>query len=236
MPPPNSRSCCSSERNPPWAWKRGRKPASANAALASANGLSGRREGVQLGVGAHAFLDAEINRAHDQFRALGELGEHLDGRLAVEVGGHVQHLAAVLDAVGRRVGPAAGQVEPDRAARPDDLVLHHVAAREGGRELGLVGDHLAQPGERLGLELLPARVRGDAAARRSGTSGRGPAASDRRRSAEAQLGQASAPAAKARAVASRSSRKKTLQRKFLSIGSKAGPAAAGRAARRAGAG
>ena len=39
--PPNSRSCSSSERKPPLAWKRGRKPASANAAFARPNGLPG---------------------------------------------------------------------------------------------------------------------------------------------------------------------------------------------------
>jgi hypothetical protein len=64
----------------------------------------------------------------------------------------------VLDAVRGGIGPAAGQVEPDRAARPDDLVVHDVAARAGWREAGLVGDHLPQPGEGAGLELLPARL------------------------------------------------------------------------------
>ena len=41
MPPPNARSCSSNEAKPPCAWKRGTKPASANAALASANSLPG---------------------------------------------------------------------------------------------------------------------------------------------------------------------------------------------------
>ena len=180
----------------------------------------GPGEGVQLGISAHALLDPEVNRAHDQFRAVGELGEDLDGRLAVEVGGHVEHLAAVLDAVRGRIGPAAGQVEPDRAARPDDLVVHDVAARAGRREPGLVGDHLPQPGERAGLEFLPARLMAmpqDGGAEHLVVDQLHRVVVLAKGAGRAEL---SPPAAKARAVASRSSRKKTLQRKFLSIGSR----------------
>src|ERR1039458_905694 len=114
-------------------------------------------ERIQLRISAHALFDPEIYRAHHEFRLLRELREDLDRRLSVEVGGHVEHLAAVLDAVRGRIGPAARQVEPDRTARPDDLVVHDVAARAGWREPGLVDDHLTEPGESARLESLPAR-------------------------------------------------------------------------------
>ena len=113
-------------------------------------------ESIQLGIGAHALLDPEINRAHDQFRALGQLSEDLDGGLAVQVGSEVQHLAAMLDAVRGRISPAACQVKADGTARPHNLVLHDVPMRAGGREPGFADDHLPQAREGPGLELLPA--------------------------------------------------------------------------------
>ena len=115
-------------------------------------------KGVEFGVSADTFLDAEVDRAHDQFRAFGKLGKHLDGWLTVEVRGHVEHLATMLNAVRRGVGPATGKVEPDRAARPDNLVVHDVAMRAGGGEARFVGNHLPQPGKCAGLKFLPARL------------------------------------------------------------------------------
>ena len=115
-------------------------------------------QGIQFSVGAHALFDAEVYRAHYQFGPLGEFGKDLDWGLAVEVGGHVEHFAAVLDAVRRSVGPAARQVKPDRTSRPDDLVVQNVAARAGWRESRLVDDHLPEPGEGARLELFPPRL------------------------------------------------------------------------------
>ena len=75
--------------------------------------------------------------------------------MSVEVGGQVQHFAALFNAIGRRVGPAAREVEADGAARPDDLVFEHAAARGGRGKLGFVGNHFAEPGESGGFEALP---------------------------------------------------------------------------------
>jgi hypothetical protein len=89
-------------------------------------------ESFQIGVGFDALLHAKINRAHDQFRPLAQFGKHLNGRLAVDVHRQIEHVPAILDAIRRRVGPTAGQIQPHRAARPNDLVIQDVAARRGG--------------------------------------------------------------------------------------------------------
>ena len=70
---------------------------------------------------------------HDP-RRLADTREGLHRRLSVEIDRDVDDLPAVLQAVGRRVGPSAGQIEPRGRTAPDDLVVEDVAGGLDGLE------------------------------------------------------------------------------------------------------
>ena len=59
----------------------------------------------QLVVRGDSLLHAQVNRAEDNLRFVRKLDESLDGRLSVHVDRDINDLAAVNQAVGRRVGP-----------------------------------------------------------------------------------------------------------------------------------
>ena len=85
---------------------------------------SDMREVFQFLKGADARFGSEVDGADHDFAMQRHASENLHGRLAIEIERNIHHRAAAFQAIRRRVGPATGEVDADRAASPDDLVIH----------------------------------------------------------------------------------------------------------------
>ena len=95
----------------------------------------------QLFIGGHRLRGPEVDAAQNDVGLGAGLHVGLDGRLAVELYGQVDDVAALHEAVGRGVGPAAGNVDAHGAAGPHNLVGGHATAgcrslRHGGGARG----------------------------------------------------------------------------------------------------
>ena len=118
-------------RRPPRVFRR--KPRQRQRRLGQAEiagGLAVVQQAVEV---ANLQPRALVDRGDPHERLLDDAGVGLDGRLAVEIDGGVDNAAAMLQGVGRRVGPAAAQVQPSRGTAPDDLVLAERAGRRRRR-------------------------------------------------------------------------------------------------------
>ena len=135
--------------------KTGEKTGESQSCLGKGEGILGMREGIEFFIRSDAFLQAEVDGAHDQFRAVAKFRKDLDGWLAVQIDGQIQDFAAVFDAIGGRVGPTASEVESNGAAGPDDLVFEDVPARQSGRKLCFTADEVAQAAKSGGFEFFP---------------------------------------------------------------------------------
>ena len=100
-------------------------------------------------VGLNALHCAEVNAATNDHRLGRGLDIDLQGRLSVHFDGHIDHVAAVEQAVGRGVCPSAGHINAHRRASPHDLVHVGVHARQAFVLLGRFGQCFAQQGESL---------------------------------------------------------------------------------------
>ena len=74
--------------------------------------------------GADARFGSEVDRADHDFAERWHARKDLHGWLAIEIERNIHHRPAAFQAIRRRVGPASGEVDTDRAASPDDLVIH----------------------------------------------------------------------------------------------------------------
>src|SRR3990172_13383271 len=92
-------------------------------------------EAKQVVEPGHLDAGPEVDGSDADDRLGDHAGVGLDGRLAVEVDGHVDHAAAELQGGRRGIGPAAAGVEASGCSAPDDLV----AAQGTSRSLPAVG-------------------------------------------------------------------------------------------------
>ena len=81
-------------------------------------------EVLKLFKGADASFRSKVNRTDHNFAELRHAGEDLHGRLAVQIEGDIHDGAAAFQAIRRRVCPAPGKIDADRASSPHDLVIH----------------------------------------------------------------------------------------------------------------
>src|SRR5581483_9195265 len=91
--------------------------------------------GGESGITGDNFRRAQVDRAQPEEGLLQRADENLDRRLAVEQDGDVQYRAAMVQAEGRGVRPAARQIEPHGTASPHDLILLEGKQRPGARQL-----------------------------------------------------------------------------------------------------
>ena len=175
MPPPNSSSWLRRSAGAGSAWNSGRKPARASAALAIENASSGsppRRA-------SNVVIRSSTPRSIERKTICGSeetLANACTGSLSVQVDRNIDHSPAMSQAVGRGVGPAARQIEPNRAAAPKNLVVQQSSPRAARPLPNVLQDRLPQEPEGLVLVGLPIAVP-PSGARLPRTSAHGPVAS-----------------------------------------------------------
>ena len=77
----------------------------------------------QFVVGADHLSGSQVDAAQDDVRLAAGLHVGLQGLLPVELDSQVDHVAALNQAEGGRVGPASGNVDAHRTACPYNLVV-----------------------------------------------------------------------------------------------------------------
>ena len=101
----------------------------------------------------HLLHGTQVDGAQDNLEVLAWLHIRLQRGLSVQLNGHVDHIASIIQAIGRRVCPPACQVDAHRTSRPHNLVGIDSQTRRlsVGKHGG--GQSLTQQGEGLRLFL-----------------------------------------------------------------------------------
>ena len=146
------------ERGKPLLAEVGKETAERQCRLGNGEGIAHMVEVGELLIARHRLAGPQVDTSDDDMIFAARLHVGLDGRLAVEFYGEVHHVATLKDAVGRRVGPSAGDVDAHGRASPYNLVVAHPLRGSHLMLQGLARNALGQEAEGPALVFVGMRV------------------------------------------------------------------------------